>query len=130
VEIFISSYVLLTTMIMDEDIIFIKDGEEKSRTKKPGKLYRLMLKTHKMEAIIAEIDPHTESKLFQHDGEEMHLVLEGDMEYTVGEKTYKLSEGDVLWHKSMLIHHARNTGTKKVVYITVATPPSFMSSMV
>jgi quercetin dioxygenase-like cupin family protein len=117
-------------MIMDEDIIFIKDGEEKSRTKKPGKLYRLMLKTHKMEAIIAEIDPHTESKLFQHDGEELHLVLEGDMEYTVGEKTYKLSEGDVLWHKSMLIHHARNTGTKKVVYITVATPPSFMSSMV
>lgn len=117
-------------MIMDEDIIFIKNGEEKSRTKKPGKLYRLMIKTHKMEAIIAEIDPHTESKLFQHEGEEMHLVLEGNMEYTVGEKTYKLSEGDVLWHKSMLIHHARNSGTKKVVYITVATPPSFMSSMV
>jgi len=117
-------------MIMDEDIIFIKNGEEKSRTKKPGKLYRLMIKTHKMEAIIAEIDPHTESKLFQHEGEEMHLVLEGDIEYTVGEKTYKLSEGDILWHKSMLVHHARNTGTKKVVYITVATPPSFMSSMV
>jgi quercetin dioxygenase-like cupin family protein len=117
-------------MTMNEDVVFIKNGEEKSKTIKPGKLYRLMIKTLKMEAIIAELDPHTESKLFQHDGEEMHLVLEGEMEYTVGEKTYKLSEGDFLWHKSMLIHHARNIGTKKVVYITVATPPSFMSSMV
>ncbi len=115
---------------MDEDVVFIKGDEEKSVTKKPGKLYRLMVKSHKMEAIIAEIDPHTESKRFQHDGEEMHLVLEGEMEYTVGEKTYKLSVGDILWHKSMLIHHAKNTSTKKVVYITIGSPPSFSSSMV
>jgi quercetin dioxygenase-like cupin family protein len=117
-------------MTMDEDVVFIKKGEEKSKTIKPGKLYRLMIKTHKMEAIIAELDPHTESRIFQHDGEEMHLVLEGEIEYTVGEKTYRLSEGDILWHKSMMIHHARNVSGNKVVYITVATPPSFMSSMV
>jgi len=115
---------------MDADVIFVKSDEEKSITKKPGKLYRLMMKSHKMEAIIAEIDPYTESKLFQHDGEEMHLVLEGEMEYTVGEKTYKLSKGDILWHKSMLIHQAKNISTKKVVYITIGAPPSFMSSMV
>jgi quercetin dioxygenase-like cupin family protein len=117
-------------MTMDEDVVFIKNGEEKSKTIKPGKLYRLMIKTQKMEAIIAELDPHAVSKIFQHNGEEIHLVLDGEMEYTVGEKTYKLAEGDFLWHKSMLIHHARNIRTKKVVYITVATPPSFMSSMV
>ena len=115
---------------MDEDVIFVKSDEEKSVTKKPGKLYRLMMKSHKMEAIIAEIDPHTESKLFQHEGEEMHLVLEGEMEYTVGGKSYKLSEGDILWHKSMLIHQAKNHSKKKVVYITIGIPPSFMSSMV
>lgn len=117
-------------MTMDTDVVLIKKGEEKSKTIKPGKVYRFMIKTQKIEAIIAEINPHTESKLFQHDGEEMHLVLEGEIEYTVGEKTYKLSKGDILWHKSMLIHHAKNVSTKKVVYITVATPPSFMSSMV
>jgi quercetin dioxygenase-like cupin family protein len=117
-------------MTMDEDVVFIKNGEEKSKTIKPGKLYRLMIKTQKMEAIIAELDPHAVSKIFQHNGEEIHLVLDGEMEYTVGEKTYKLAEGDFLWHKSMLIHHARNIGGKKVVYITVATPPSFISSMV
>lgn len=115
---------------MDADVIFIKSDDEKSITKKPGRLYRFMLKTQKMDAIIAEIDPHTESKLYQHEGEEMHLVLEGDMEYTVGEKTYKLSKGDILWHKSILVHQAKNTKSKKVVYITIGVPPSFMSSMV
>ncbi len=48
-------------MTMEKDVVFIKNGEEKSKTIKPGKLYRLMIKTQKMEAIIAEIDPHTES---------------------------------------------------------------------
>ena len=115
---------------MEEDVVFIKKGDETSITKKPGKLYRLMVKSHKMEAIIAEIDPHTESKWFQHDGEEMHLVLQGEMEYTVGEKSYKLSEGDILWHKSLLKHHARNIGSEKVVYITIGMPPCFISNMV
>jgi len=114
---------------MNKDIVFIKNGEEQSKMKKPGKLYRLILQTQKMDAIIAEIEPHMESRIFQHDGEEMHLVLEGEMEYTVGEKTYKLSTGDILWHKSNLKHHAKNNGLQKVVYITVGTPPSLMSSM-
>ena len=111
---------------MDEDVVFIKNGEEISKTKKPGKLYRLMAKSNNMEAIIAELDPHTESKWFQHHGEEMHLVLQGEMDYTVGEKSYKLSAGDLLWHKSMLKHHARTIGNEKVVYITVSTPATFM----
>lgn len=117
-------------IIMAEDIVFIKNGEETSKLKKPGKLYRLMMESHTMEAIIAELDPHTESKWFQHKGEELHLVLQGEMEYIVDDKSYKLSEGDLLWHKSNLKHRARTIGSEKVVYITVGTPPTFMSSMV
>jgi quercetin dioxygenase-like cupin family protein len=117
-------------MTMEENVVFIKKGDETSITKKPGKLYRLMVKSSKMEAIIAELDPHTESKWFQHDGEEMHLVLQGELEYTVAEKSYRLTEGDILWHHSMLKHHARNIGSEKVIYITIGTPPVFTSSMV
>ena len=111
---------------MDDTVIFIKKGDEKSKTKKPGKLYRLMVKSKKMEAIISELDPHAESRWFKHNGEEMHLVLHGEMEYTVGEKSYKLSEGDVLWHQSSQKHCAKNIGNKKVTYLTVGTPPTFM----
>jgi quercetin dioxygenase-like cupin family protein len=116
-------------MTMAEDVVLIKKGEEKSKITKPGRLYRLMVESHKMEAIIAELDPHAESRWFQHDGEELHLVLHGELEYTVGEKSYKLSEGDILWHPSRLKHHAKNIGSDKVVYITIGTPPTFMSSM-
>ncbi len=55
-----------------------------------------MLETQKIKAIITQTNPHTESRLFQHEREEMRLVLEGEMEYTVGEKNYKLSKGDIL----------------------------------
>jgi quercetin dioxygenase-like cupin family protein len=106
------------------DTLFIKKGEQKSEVSKLGKLYRLMVKSDRMEAIIAELDPDTESRWFQHDGEELHLVLQGEMEYTVGEKSYKLNEGDVLWHRSNLKHRAKNNSNKKVMYITIGTPPT------
>jgi mannose-6-phosphate isomerase-like protein (cupin superfamily) len=113
---------------MKEDVIFIKRGEQTSEVKRPGKLYRLLVKSHNIEAIIAELDPHSESRWFQHDGEEMHLVLQGHMEYSVGGKSYKLSEGDSLWHRSSLKHRARNIGKEKVIYITVGSPPTFIWS--
>ncbi len=111
---------------MDDKVIFIKKDDEKNKAKKPGKLYRLKVESKKMEAIIAELEPHTESRWFKHNGEEIHLVLHGEMEYTVGEKSYNLHEGDILWHKSSQKHRAKNTGDKKVIYITVGTPPTLM----
>lgn len=115
---------------MTDDVILIKDGDEKSITKKPGKLYRLIVKSKQIEAIISEIDPHTESKWFKHSGEEIHLLLEGTMEYTVSEKSYKLNIGDILWHKSTLKHKAKNIGDKKAKYITISSPPTFILSTV
>jgi quercetin dioxygenase-like cupin family protein len=113
---------------MTDEPVFIKSGDQKSETVKPGRLYRTKIKSEKIEAIVAELDPKAESRWYQHSGEELHLVIEGKMEYTVGENTYKLSKGDILWHKSNLRHRARNTSSKKVKYITVGTPPTFMIS--
>ncbi|MEM0466965.1 MAG: cupin domain-containing protein [Candidatus Thermoplasmatota archaeon] len=114
---------------MEQKVILLKKGEEQSKTHKPGRLYRLMVKSNNMEAIIAELDPQAESRWFQHTGEEFHLVLEGEMEYMVGDHTYKLTKGDLLYHDSSLKHKARNNGREKVVYITVGVPPTFMWSM-
>jgi quercetin dioxygenase-like cupin family protein len=114
---------------MNNNAIFIKHGDEKTKSSKPGKLYRLMVKSDNLEAIIAELDPHTESRWFQHGGEEFHLVLEGQLEYIVGDHSYKLNEGDILWHKSTLKHRARNTNDEIVKYITIGTPPTFSMSM-
>ena len=114
---------------MNDETIFIKKGDEKTKMERPGKLYRLMVKSDKMETIIAELDPNAESKWFQHNGEELHLVIQGKLEYTVGEKSYRLNEGDILWHRSNVRHRAKNTGSEKVKYITIGTPPTIAWSM-
>jgi quercetin dioxygenase-like cupin family protein len=115
---------------MNDDAILIKHGDTKKIIERPEKLYKQMILSEKMEVNIAELDPGSESRWFQHFGEEVHLVLKGKMEYTTGETTYKLSEGDILWHKSNLRHRAKNTSDEKVIYLTVGTPPTFKLSMV
>jgi len=126
---FIKSLILMTLVKnMNDNVIFIKRGEEKRKISRPGRAYRLKIKSETMEAIVAEIDPNEESRWYQHAGEEIHLVLEGEMKYTVGETIYTLSEGDILWHKSNLKHRAKNIGDKKVRYITIGAPPTFMIS--
>jgi len=111
---------------MGEEVIFLKGDHEQTTTKKPGKLYRMMVKSGKMEAIISELDPHASSRWYKHQGEELHFVIEGELEYDVGEKTYKMGKGDMLWHSSSVKHRAKNHGDTKVKYITVGTPPTFM----
>jgi len=113
---------------MDDETIFIKKGDEKTKIERPGKLHRLMVKSDRMETIITELDPHVKSKWFQHTGEELHLILQGKLEYTVGEKSYRMSKGDILWHQSNVRHRAKNIGSEKVEYITIGTPPTFMMS--
>ena len=106
--------------------ILLKSGDFKSKTKKMGKLYRMMVKSDKMEAIIAELEPNVESRWYKHEGEELHLVLEGRIEYIVGEKSYNLSVGDILWHKSTTRHRVKNIYSDNAKYITIGTPPTFM----
>ena len=115
---------------MDDETIFIKKGDEKTKMERPGKLYRPMVKSDRMETITTELDPNVESKWFKHNGEELHLILQGKLEYTVGEKSYRLNEGDILWHRSNVRHRAKNIGSEKVKYITIGTPPTLAWSMV
>lgn len=111
---------------MEKKPIFVKHDEEQKQTKVSGKLYRLMVKSEKMEAIISELDPYSESRWYEHAGEELHLMLHGEMEYIIGDKTYHLAMGDVLWHPSRVKHKAKNLSGEKISYITLGTPPTFM----
>jgi quercetin dioxygenase-like cupin family protein len=114
---------------MVDDTVLIRKNESKSEITRPDKLYKLMVKSEKIEAIVAVLKPHSESRWFQHDGEEMHLILQGELEYSVSEKTYNLCAGDILWHRSNLKHRARNTSENKTIYITIGTPPTFALNM-
>jgi quercetin dioxygenase-like cupin family protein len=84
------------------------------------------MKSTVMEAIISELEKETTSRLYKHDGEEIHLILEGEIEYQVGQRKFIMKKGDTLWHRSDIPHRAKNTGKEKAIYLTVGSPPTFM----
>lgn len=90
-----------------------------------GKLFRFKVKSGNMQCIVSELDEGATSDSYSHKGEEVHIVLQGKIEYTVGKGKHILEEGDILWHKSELHHKATNIGKGKARYATVGTPSTF-----
>ncbi|MEM4729598.1 MAG: cupin domain-containing protein [Thermoplasmata archaeon] len=86
-----------------------------------------LIRTTRMEGLIVTLWPNTNfGRVYSHEGEEIRMVLEGELEIDVDGKCYRLKKGEVLWHSSELPHALRNPGKKRVRYLVVAVPPSRM----
>lgn len=65
----------------------------------------------------------TGAEMLTHRGEEGGIVLEGEIELTVGDQKRKLVAGDAYYFESTTPHRFRNTGKKRAVIISACTPP-------
>lgn len=65
----------------------------------------------------------TGEEMLTHAGEEGGIVVEGEIELTVGEETRLLGPGDAYYFKSTTPHRFRNPGKKRSVVISACTPP-------
>ena len=63
--------------------------------------------------------------VLHHEGEECGYVLEGQLELTVGDKTYFLDPGDSFFFHSDKPHAYRNPGKTVARVIWINTPPTF-----
>jgi transcriptional regulator with XRE-family HTH domain len=81
----------------------------------------------KLEVLLSESKPGKEKEdvWYSHEGEEFGLVLKGQYEVTVEDKTYILNEGDSIYFPSHLPHKMRGIGRKRCETLWVITPPSF-----
>lgn len=81
----------------------------------------------KLEAIWFSAPPGTGSgeDPYQHEGEEIGIVLRGCAECWIGERTYTLGPGDAIYFSSQVPHGWRNTGGDQLEMIWVSTPPTF-----
>ena len=61
----------------------------------------------------------------QHAGEEVGYVLEGDVELTLDDRTYRLAKGDAFVFGSERPHAYRNVGEGPASIFWVNTPPTF-----
>jgi transcriptional regulator with XRE-family HTH domain len=63
--------------------------------------------------------PDDFTSFFQHEGEEFIYVLEGQMEFKYGEKTFLMSEGDHTYFESRIPHTGRSVGDKRAKLMVV-----------
>ena len=104
---------------------FIRKGEKVAAREVDGEEVQLLFKSDVMEGIRVELEPMTGFKgTYRHNGEEMHIVLKGEVEFRVEERTFLCQEGDILWHRSDLAHGIRNPGVERASYLTILAPPA------
>jgi|Deesub1362A_J573_1020465.scaffolds.fasta_scaffold00105_31 quercetin dioxygenase-like cupin family protein len=108
-----------------EDVVIRRRGESEKSIKIGKVPIYLLARTEKLESMIVEMPPNSEiPKTYSHGGEEIRIVLKGEIEVDTGGEKYILREGDVMWHKSELPHRIRNPGKEKAVYFSVNMPPT------
>ena len=73
--------------------------------------------------IVVEAQKKHDGVGFQHEGEEFVFVLEGSVEYKVGDHVNKLKSGDSLHFNSGIKHDLRNTGKTDAQLIVVVYAP-------
>lgn len=72
---------------------------------------------------IYEAGGDTGGEMLTHRGEEGGVVLEGEVELTVGDQTRILKQGEAYYFESTTPHRFRNVGKKRAVIISACTPP-------
>ena len=65
----------------------------------------------------------TGAEMLTHEGEESGIVLEGEIELTVGDQRRVLGPGDAYYFESTIPHRFRNVSKKQAVIISACSPP-------
>jgi quercetin dioxygenase-like cupin family protein len=103
-----------------ENAIVRRKGESEKSISLDKVAVNLLSSAEFLESMTVEIPPRSEiPKEYKHEGEEVKLVLEGEIEVDVAGITYNLREGDVMWHKSSAPHRVKNPSDLKAVYFSV-----------
>jgi len=72
-----------------------------------------------VEPFILTIEPGDPAGEFYHKGQEFIYMLEGIMEFTVGDNTYSLKPGDSIYFDSEVKHKTQVIGKKTVKFVAV-----------
>ncbi len=100
---------------------------ENRRSKVKYELLRPQFSDTSIEALYMYLDPGASSgpNPHSHNGEELVIVLKGQLEIEVGGKRYRLEEGDSAVYNSNIPHRWRNPSDKQTEVIWVNHPPTF-----
>lgn len=69
-----------------------------------------------------DIPPHSEVAMHHHPHEQWGIVLEGELDFTIGQETRRLKAGDAYMIPSNMVHGVR-TGASACRALDVFSPP-------
>jgi transcriptional regulator with XRE-family HTH domain len=78
--------------------------------------------------ILREVMPpgtDTGESMLAHEGEEGGVIVQGQVELTVGEQVRVLGPGEAYYFESRVPHRFRNLGADDAVIVSANTPPTF-----
>lgn len=109
----------------DAQVFFPKTARRqvRGRLSSHNYLYELLVRGRKrrdMQPMIITVDARTyKSKLLDHSGEQFIYLLEGEMDYVVGDKVFTVTPGDCLYFDARQRHGAKLRKHQKAVYLVV-----------
>ncbi len=78
--------------------------------------------------ILREVMPpgsDTGKDMLQHEGEEGGVIIQGEIELTVGDQVRVLGPGDAYYFESKTPHRFRNVGKTEAILVSANTPATF-----
>ncbi len=103
----------------------VRRGECEAEINPGSGAIRLLLRSGLMECMLVEVEAGKEIPMeYSHPGEELRLVLEGEIEVEVEGERHLLRRGDFMWFDSSQKHRIRNPGKVRAVYFSANTPPA------
>ncbi|MFT3806422.1 cupin domain-containing protein [Arenimonas sp.] len=78
--------------------------------------------------ILREVMPpgsDTGESMLSHDGEEGGVIMQGQVEITIGEHVRVLGPGEAYYFESRTPHRFRNIGSEPAILVSASTPPTF-----
>jgi transcriptional regulator with XRE-family HTH domain len=110
----------------DEAVVFFPKAtrrEVRGRLSAHNYRYELLVRGRKrrdMQPMLITVDAKTyKSKLMDHAGEQFIYLLEGEMDYVVGDKVYTAKPGDCLYFDARLLHGPKLRKHQKAAYLVV-----------
>lgn len=106
----------------------VRKEERRKVIVSPGLTYELLSsKNNAYSMFISYLEPGADSgeSFYAHEGIESGIVIQGEVEITVGDKSIVLREGDSITYPSTIPHRWKNVGNVTAVGVWVVSPPSF-----
>lgn len=114
----------------EDRLVLVKAGERKAVVRDAsafGYLYESIAPTKarkKMEPFVITLTPKIRDGVrFDHEGEELFFVLEGEIHFHYGEKKYLLRKGDSVYFDSSIPHRGEGAGGKTATALVVIYTP-------